>query len=96
MLNELYPGAKYKVLSSSGPSHSPEFVVEASVNEQVGKGTGNSKKEARINAGKDLLIQLHEVVPEEEYIEKVKKIMKKGNVFVSEADENLIEHSLIS
>jgi len=61
ILNEMYPGVQYLLLSSEGPSHSPEFVMEASLLPHAVIGTGKSKKDAKLNASKALLVKLHQV-----------------------------------
>lgn len=40
ILNELYPGIQYQLISSSGPSHAPVFVMKASLNEMSFEGKG--------------------------------------------------------
>lgn len=61
ILNELYPGIQYQLLSTSGPSHAPQFVIKASLNDMSFEGSGKSKKDAKLNASKALLVHLHKV-----------------------------------
>ena len=61
ILNELYPGIQYQLISTSGPSHAPQFIVRASLNDMSFDGTGKSKKDAKLNASKALLVHLHRV-----------------------------------
>ena len=49
-LNKLRPGAQFKFVSQTGPVHSPVFVMEVEVNQQVFQGQGNSKKLAKLKA----------------------------------------------
>ena len=56
ILNELYPGIQYQLLSTSGPSHAPNFIIKASLNEMSAEGSGKSKKDAKLNASKALLV----------------------------------------
>jgi len=73
MLYELNPGAKFGDVSRQGPEHSPVFYVEAYIHNLTGIGYGSSKKEAKMNASKDLMFNLHQTLPEEEYTPKVMK-----------------------
>ncbi|TRY70366.1 hypothetical protein TCAL_05452 [Tigriopus californicus] len=61
ILNELYPGIQYQLVASTGPSHAPQFVIKASLNEMSFEGSGKSKKDAKLNASKALLVHLHKV-----------------------------------
>jgi len=61
ILNELYPGIQYQLISTTGPSHAPVFVVKASLNDMSFEGSGKSKKDAKLNASKALLVHLHKV-----------------------------------
>jgi dsRNA-specific ribonuclease len=61
ILNELYPGIQYQLCSTSGPSHAPQFVIKASLNDMSFEGSGKSKKDAKLNASKALLVHLHKV-----------------------------------
>lgn len=61
ILNELYPGIQYQLLSTSGPSHAPNFIIKASLNDMSAEGSGKSKKDAKLNASKALLVLLHKV-----------------------------------
>ena len=61
ILNELYPGIQYQLISTTGPSHAPLFVIRASLNEMAFEGSGKSKKDAKLNASKALLVHLHKV-----------------------------------
>ncbi|RUS69999.1 hypothetical protein EGW08_022244 [Elysia chlorotica] len=49
-LNKLRPGAQFKLVSQVGPVHSPLFVMEVEVNQQLFQGSGNSKKLAKLRA----------------------------------------------
>ena len=49
-------------MSTSGPSHAPLFVIKASLNEMSFEGSGKSKKDAKLNASKALLVHLHKVL----------------------------------
>jgi len=51
----------FQLVSTSGPSHAPVFVVKASLNEMSFEGSGKSKKDAKLNASKALLVHLHKV-----------------------------------
>ena len=55
-MNELYPGIMYQLLSTSGPSHAPNFIIKASLNDMSAEGSGKSKKDAKLNASKALLV----------------------------------------
>ena len=48
-----------QLVSTSGPSHAPLFVIKASLNEMSFEGSGKSKKDAKLNASKALLVHLH-------------------------------------
>jgi len=61
ILNEMHPGVQYHLISSQGPSHSPEYIMEASLPHHLVTGTGKSKKDAKLNASKALLVQIHQV-----------------------------------
>lgn len=61
ILNELYPGIQYQLVASTGPSHAPQFVIKASLNDMSFEGSGKSKKDAKLNASKALLVHLHKV-----------------------------------
>jgi len=61
ILNELYPGIQYQLISTSGPSHAPQFIIRASLNDMSFEGSGKSKKDAKLNASKALLVHLHKV-----------------------------------
>ncbi len=52
ILNELYPGIQYQLISTTGPSHAPQFVIKASLNDMSFEGSGKSKKDAKLNASK--------------------------------------------
>jgi len=62
ILNEMYPEVQYDLMSSNGPSHSPDFVMRATLNSHVVTGMGKSKKDAKLNASKALLVKLHQVM----------------------------------
>ena len=59
VLNELHPGVEYELASSAGPSNAPVFAIRASLNGVSFEGSGKSKKEAKHNAAKALLENLH-------------------------------------
>ncbi|XP_040566219.1 double-stranded RNA-specific editase 1 [Lepeophtheirus salmonis] len=61
ILNELYPGIQYQLLSTTGPSHAPNFIIKAMLNNMSFEGSGKSKKDAKLNASKALLVHLHKV-----------------------------------
>ena len=61
ILNELYPGIQYQLISTTGPSHAPQFIIKASLNDMSFEGSGKSKKDAKLNASKALLVHLHKV-----------------------------------
>jgi len=61
ILNELYPGAIFSLVSAEGPSHAPEFCVTASLASLTLEGRGNSKREAKLHASKALLAHIHQV-----------------------------------
>ena len=65
VLNELHPGVEYELASSSGPSNAPVFAIRASLNGATFEGSGKSKKEAKHNAAKALLENLHLIVKKE-------------------------------
>ena len=50
-----------ELISTSGPSHAPQFVIKASLNDMSFEGSGKSKKDAKLNASKALLVHLHKV-----------------------------------
>ena len=50
-----------ELVSTSGPSHAPQFVIRASLNDMSFEGSGKSKKDAKLNASKALLVHLHQV-----------------------------------
>ena len=61
ILNELYPGVIFQLVSTDGPSHAPEFCVKATLAAISYEGRGTSKKEAKLNASKALLVHIHRV-----------------------------------
>ncbi|XP_023329872.1 double-stranded RNA-specific editase B2 isoform X3 [Eurytemora carolleeae] len=61
ILNELYPGTGYTLVSSNGPSHLPDYVVKATLGSVSVEGRGKSKKDAKLHASKALLVHLHQV-----------------------------------
>ena len=61
ILNELYPGVIFSLVSAEGPSHAPEFCVTASLASLTVEGRGNSKREAKLHASKALLTHIHQV-----------------------------------
>ena len=50
-----------ELISTSGPSHAPQFIIRASLNDMSFEGSGKSKKDAKLNASKALLVHLHKV-----------------------------------
>jgi ribonuclease-3 len=48
----------YKVVSSHGPSHAPQFLVQVSARGKTGSGQGSTKRMAERNAAADLLAKL--------------------------------------
>ena len=61
ILNELYPGVIFNLVSADGPSHAPQFCVTATLANMTLEGRGNSKKEAKLQASKALLVHIHKV-----------------------------------
>ena len=61
ILNELYPGVIFTLVSAEGPSHAPVYRVRASLASLTYEGTGASKKEAKLHASKALLAEIHRV-----------------------------------
>jgi len=61
ILNELYPGVIFQLISAEGPSHAPQFCVRATLFSVSHDGRGTSKKEAKLNASKALLVHIHQV-----------------------------------
>ena len=61
ILNELYPGVIFNLVSADGPSHAPQFCVTATLANLTLEGRGNSKKEAKLHASKALLVHIHKV-----------------------------------
>lgn len=49
------PLPEYTVVERTGPSHAPMFTIEASGNDQTGRGTAGSKREAERVAAAELL-----------------------------------------
>ncbi|MEI8126141.1 MAG: ribonuclease III [Parachlamydiaceae bacterium] len=50
----------YQVLEESGPDHSKKFIIAVIIsNQEVGRGTGASKKEAQQSAAADALARIH-------------------------------------
>ena len=61
ILNELYPGVIFSLVSADGPSHAPVYRVRASLASLNYEGLGASKKEAKLHASKALLAEIHRV-----------------------------------
>ena len=61
ILNELHPGATFSLVTASGPSHSPQFCVRATLGVLSFEGQAASKREAKLAACKALLVHLHSV-----------------------------------
>ena len=61
ILNELYPGVTFSMVSAEGPSHAPVYRVRASLASLSYDGLGASKKEAKLHASKSLLAEIHRV-----------------------------------
>jgi len=61
ILNELYPGVIFQLVSAEGPSHAPQFCVRATLASLSYEGRGVSKKEAKLHASKALLVHIHKV-----------------------------------
>ena len=61
ILNELYPGVMFSLVSAEGPSHAPVYRVRASLASLSYEGLGASKKEAKLHASKSLLAEIHRV-----------------------------------
>ncbi|QQP34889.1 Uncharacterized protein FKW44_022932 [Caligus rogercresseyi] len=57
ILNELYPGIQYQLLSTTGPSHAPNFIIKAILNNM----SFEVQEDAKLNASKALLVHLHKV-----------------------------------
>ena len=51
ILNELYPGIQYQLISTTGPSHAPVFIIKASLNDMSFEGSGKSKKHVNVLNG---------------------------------------------
>ncbi|XP_015765837.1 PREDICTED: double-stranded RNA-specific editase B2-like [Acropora digitifera] len=62
-LNEMGKEVKYNVVSRTGPSHCPTFVVEVIVDGRAYRGKGKSKKHARQNAAERALRHLRRYLP---------------------------------
>ncbi|XP_034029563.1 double-stranded RNA-specific editase 1-like [Thalassophryne amazonica] len=54
-LNEIKPGLQYRLLSQTGPVHAPVFVMTVEVNGQLFRGSGPTKKKAKLNAAEKAL-----------------------------------------
>ena len=61
ILNELYPGVMFSLVSAEGPSHAPVYRMRASLASLSYEGWGASKKEAKLHASKSLLAEIHRV-----------------------------------
>nr|XP_043871885.1 double-stranded RNA-specific editase 1-like [Solea senegalensis] len=57
-LNEIKPGLQYKLLSQTGPVHTPVFVMTVEVNGKLFEGSGPTKKKAKLNAAEKALHSL--------------------------------------
>ncbi|KAK9508478.1 hypothetical protein O3M35_006027 [Rhynocoris fuscipes] len=55
ILNELRPGLVYKIVSSDGPPHSPNFLASVEVDGIVFSGSANAKKQAKQRAAEAAL-----------------------------------------
>ena len=58
ILNELHPEVIFQHVSSEGPKHAPQFSVRATLASLSYEGKGGSKKEAKLNASKALLVHI--------------------------------------
>ncbi|XP_076027706.1 double-stranded RNA-specific editase 1-like [Genypterus blacodes] len=54
-LNEVRPGLQYRLLSQTGPVHAPVFLMAVEVNGQTFKGSGPTKKKAKLIAAEKAL-----------------------------------------
>ena len=61
VLNELHPGTVFQLVEASGPSHSPQFCIRATLGDLGFEGRAISKREAKLAASKALLAHLHTV-----------------------------------
>ena len=61
VLNELHPGTVFQLVEASGPSHSPQFCIRATLADLGFEGRAISKREAKLAASKALLAHLHTV-----------------------------------
>ncbi|KAL0979603.1 hypothetical protein UPYG_G00187180 [Umbra pygmaea] len=55
ILNQLYPGLQYKLLSQSGPDHAPLFTMSVDIQGPVFQASGTSKKAAKTNVALKVL-----------------------------------------
>ncbi|XP_014241002.1 double-stranded RNA-specific editase 1 isoform X2 [Cimex lectularius] len=58
ILNELRSGLQYKIVSSDGPPHSPNFLASVEVDGIVFSGSANAKKQAKQRAAEAALLTL--------------------------------------
>lgn len=61
VLNELHPEATFSLVEATGPSHSPQFCIRATLGQLQFEGRAISKKDAKLAASKALLLHLHGV-----------------------------------
>ncbi|KAM9836051.1 double-stranded RNA-specific editase 1-like [Aulostomus maculatus] len=54
-LNEIKPGLQYTLLSQTGPVHAPVFEMTVEVNGQLFKGSGPTKKKAKLDTAEKAL-----------------------------------------
>lgn len=48
MLNQLHPGLLYRLMSQTGPEHSPNFTMAIEVKGKTYEATGPSKRNAKL------------------------------------------------
>lgn len=58
ILNELRSGLVYKIVSSDGPPHSPNFLASVEVDGTIFSGSANAKKQAKQRAAEAALLTL--------------------------------------
>uniref|UniRef100_A0A673WE62 Spermatid perinuclear RNA-binding protein-like n=1 Tax=Salmo trutta TaxID=8032 RepID=A0A673WE62_SALTR len=54
-LNQVHPGLQYKLLSQSGPVHTPVFTMSVDVQGTVHEASGSSKKTAKLKVARKVL-----------------------------------------
>ncbi|XP_062853253.1 interleukin enhancer-binding factor 3a [Trichomycterus rosablanca] len=64
-LNQLRPGLLYKVVSQTGPEHSPHFTMSVEVDGNSYEAAGSSKKAAKLNVACKALLGMGETIPAE-------------------------------